>query len=317
MSASTICHGCGLPLHVPEDYARSKMRCPECGVMCEVPPPEARKPVERKAAGRAAPARKRPRERRRPDPAPEPPIPAAPPPPEPADDPDDGLPYRMAAGAMQKCPECGKELPANAATCPACAAKDRAVEKPPKVYAPVEYHWEAGWSLHKRVIAFIACQAVVLPGLVYTVAQTGEWWGSFTIWFFFTAVLAFVAGTYDRVDLERSRRGRVKLSKHWRVLFFPGRTTRYDVLEFEGIRTGMARDVDFSDWIIMFLFLPAGVFPGVLWWYYFIHKDQYTVFLTKEHGYAAETLYQGLSQEHAQEVAHTVSEVAQLPFASA
>jgi hypothetical protein len=39
MPFSVICTGCGEPMEVPDDYPRRKMRCPECGVMCEIPPP--------------------------------------------------------------------------------------------------------------------------------------------------------------------------------------------------------------------------------------------------------------------------------------
>jgi DNA-directed RNA polymerase subunit M/transcription elongation factor TFIIS len=43
MSEPIVCNGCGGRLTVPDDYARNKMQCPECGVMCVIPPRTAAK----------------------------------------------------------------------------------------------------------------------------------------------------------------------------------------------------------------------------------------------------------------------------------
>jgi DNA-directed RNA polymerase subunit RPC12/RpoP len=54
---SLFCHGCGKPLQVPEGHARNKLRCPECGVICEVPASarQAPAPKARTPAAAAAP----------------------------------------------------------------------------------------------------------------------------------------------------------------------------------------------------------------------------------------------------------------------
>src|SRR5436305_12674735 len=36
MLLSVICHSCGHRVELADDFARRKVRCPECGVMCEV-----------------------------------------------------------------------------------------------------------------------------------------------------------------------------------------------------------------------------------------------------------------------------------------
>ncbi len=56
MRTAIVCHGCGARLTVPDDYPRNKMQCPECGVMCPVPPRPApkKKAEERKPAEDAA-----------------------------------------------------------------------------------------------------------------------------------------------------------------------------------------------------------------------------------------------------------------------
>src|SRR5262249_60105546 len=117
---------------VPADYTRARMRCPECGVMCDVPPPEARKPAPKRSAPRRAPS---------PEPAPTPPVepsppamelpiplaPEAPPsslPPLEEDfgtDEDDGKPYRVAGPKGRKCPDCGAFTRPAERQCPPCA----------------------------------------------------------------------------------------------------------------------------------------------------------------------------------------------------
>src|SRR5579862_6489411 len=52
MSFTIICHGCGAQISVADDYPRNKMQCPECGVMCPVPP----RPTGKKKAKESKPA---------------------------------------------------------------------------------------------------------------------------------------------------------------------------------------------------------------------------------------------------------------------
>src|SRR5262245_35811118 len=62
MSATVICQGCGQAFDVPEGYARNKIQCPGCGVICPVPagsgsaPPRARRSPPRDLEAEAAEA---------------------------------------------------------------------------------------------------------------------------------------------------------------------------------------------------------------------------------------------------------------------
>src|SRR5439155_11045340 len=49
MSIAFVCYSCGNRLEVAE-YTRKKIRCPHCGVMCEVPLPSGTAPSEEPAA---------------------------------------------------------------------------------------------------------------------------------------------------------------------------------------------------------------------------------------------------------------------------
>jgi predicted RNA-binding Zn-ribbon protein involved in translation (DUF1610 family) len=102
MSTSVICHGCGTRLPVGDEPRRKKIRCPECGVMCEVA-----------ATASAPPARRPPKTE---GPPPPPPLEDAPP----------------LAKELVTCQHCGETVRGAAARgkpgkCPNCGAT---MEKP-------------------------------------------------------------------------------------------------------------------------------------------------------------------------------------------
>src|SRR5438477_1337781 len=53
MPFSVVCHGCGQRLEVADDYSRRKMRCPECGVMCEIPVSDKERAATRSARAKS------------------------------------------------------------------------------------------------------------------------------------------------------------------------------------------------------------------------------------------------------------------------
>ena len=57
MSATLICNGCGTKVQVPDGHTKLKLRCPECGVLCEVPEAAQGKPARPVSSG---PAKKPP-----------------------------------------------------------------------------------------------------------------------------------------------------------------------------------------------------------------------------------------------------------------
>ncbi|HVS35020.1 MAG TPA: hypothetical protein VMS17_05520 [Gemmataceae bacterium] len=130
MSDAIVCHGCGARLTVPDGYARNKMQCPECGVICSV----AARPAAAKKAEAPAPPQEETLFDDEPAAAP-PPRSAAPPPPtetitaEPT----------PAGKGLANCPHCGElvRIPGRKknkpAMCPACGAdwpKPEAKKKP-------------------------------------------------------------------------------------------------------------------------------------------------------------------------------------------
>src|SRR5262249_27272071 len=149
-----------------------------------------------------------------------------------------------------KCPECSKPLAATATVCPACGFNRQTGKKPVKVYEPMERHWEAGMPLQKRILVFVCFQAVVVPLGIIPALYFDEVVLFAISWFIGTVLMAFLLGTYDRVDLARNKKGKVQLSKTWRVCFVPQPTLTIRVSEYEGIATGQCREVSLWDWLI-------------------------------------------------------------------
>ena len=354
MTASVFCHGCGQRLDVPAGYQRRKMRCPQCGVMCELPGPTpgdspAPRPARRPArdleaaaeevllepdaertcsrCGAALPASgpetcprctpsagiKPAAERVGVRPA----RPAPAPPAEERAGPglDDEDAYGVVGSLEElKCPGCRKALPADAVVCAACGFNRETGKKPPKVYEPLERHWEAGLTLRSRILVFVAFQAVALPLGLFCSLAFDEVPGFLCCWLVGTVMAAFLLGTYDRVDLARNKRGRITLTKTWRVCFVARPPDTIRVSDHEGVVTGRSRDVGFWDWFILFMLLPMGLIPAVVWYFYTINHDSFQVALCRDHGYPETVLYRGWSQEHMRDIARTLSEAAEMPW---
>jgi predicted RNA-binding Zn-ribbon protein involved in translation (DUF1610 family) len=139
MSFAIVCHGCGANVQVPENHARNKMQCPECGVYCPVPPRPAPKKKADKPAEDAAPAAA--------NEEPVKPVRAAPPPTAfVAEPPGEGLatcphcgeivrvPERK-RGKPGKCPVCGSAWPAPPPRPKPAPPPPRPVPPPPDEFA--------------------------------------------------------------------------------------------------------------------------------------------------------------------------------------
>jgi hypothetical protein len=186
-------------------------------------------------------------------------------------------------------------------------------EMPVKVYTEVARHWENGLSLGTRLTIFIGCQCVIVPLSILGAWFEGELLAFLPGWMFGVLLLSFLLGTFDRIDLARNLQGKVRLTKTWRVCFLSRRPKVISLREYEGLATGMDRDVGFYDWCVMMSLLCLFLVPGVLWWYYIIQKDIYYVALTKDHGFPDLRVYQGRSEEMMRDIAATLSKVAELP----
>ncbi len=414
MGAAVVCHGCGQPVEVPEDYRRNKIQCPACGVICPVTAPAAKKgaaaaPPRRAAAPSyeepnwfadeppaAAPAaepgppRQRGNDRETPPPEPQrspmdqqgydfaaPPAEPervaeeAPPPPRkkkkapaallvpcrrcgrmirrqrecpdcdaaevlpkpagdgpvvplleiPDTDPEDDEwgnsdPYAVAGGDVKLCPACQKELAPGAALCVACGYHLHERKRVAQTYAPIQRSWETDYTLAQRLTVFGILLGVTLVGGASATAAgagAGVFAGSV---FLFCLMGSFLLGTYARLEVERTSKGKVRLTKMWRACFIPLPAHPIDWRSHESIVTGQAREVDFWEWLVLTFLLIGGIIPGIIWWYFTMHKVRFHAALATDHGYPSVYLFEGWSEAQMQDIAHTVADATHLPLHS-
>ena len=376
MSFAIVCHGCGAKVAVPDDYARNKMQCPECGVMCQVPPrPAAKKKAEARPPAKepahfeddepAAPAsppalpqkattitdhpafagkglaacwhcgeavrvpeRKRGRRRKCPAcgvdwpqidarsrPAP-PPTPVPPPPDEfagssPDEDPESSNPYRTADAGSRRCPGCSAQLGPEVVVCMRCGFDLRVGRKTVKEYQRFDRSWDSGMPLKTRILLFALCQAMALLAIVVGFLSVEDSPAvqipTFGIsWLIYTAMTAFLLGTFDHIELKRYKSGRVDLVRMWRIGFIPCPQEEIDVRAYFGVIYGSAVHAGFWEWLVFLILLLSGIVPAVVYWYCAIYKTEFSVALTNEHENPEIKIYRGWSQEQMHEIHQTL-----------
>lgn len=323
------CLRCGEQTRFASGRRKDARQCPGCGSVegvawSEQPPPEPAIPGEDEETA---------------DPEEIPGLPGS--------DADDGRPYRVpGVRKIRLCPSCKAELALRAKRCVACGVDVEKAAKTSQEYEPIHRHWETGWSFRTRRALFLTLQALVVPlGLVGAILQ-GEVSTFVFAWFPFTALLAFVLGTHDHLDLRRDRRGRVFLTKTWYFFFVHQRVRRIDVREYEGVHTAVSLEATIIEWLIFLALLwnfvmPVALYgirtavssetsttnwlillgmsatlvvPVGLYWYYGIQALSYTVALMQGHGYPELILYRGGREAQMEDIAATLRDAYAFPY---
>jgi DNA-directed RNA polymerase subunit RPC12/RpoP len=297
------CVTCGQPL--PAGGASD--RCPECeaaAAFMEAPPPRRRRsdiPIDPDADR---------------EPTPEPsPVPARVPAAGAAlEDEEDGRPYELGPGQEDRlCPNCDRVLrDEDRVVCPACDF-DLVRKRPAvRVYPAVERSWVSGLPVAVRWWLLAGVEAVMFGSAVSGSLALGDWSTLVPVAFFCTPFVVFLLGTYFRVDLSRNTKGRVRLVKRWYVFFLAWPERKLGLGDYEGVAAGVVNEGKFWEWVMLLAFLPAGLIPAVLWWYFAIHKDIYFASLTRDHGYPDEPVYRGWSEARMREAEALLRDVAGL-----
>jgi hypothetical protein len=125
--------------------------------------------------------------------------------------------------------------------------------------------------------------------------------------------MAYVLGTFSRLEAARSAIGKVKVVKTWRFCFVRLRPVRIDLRHYEGVTTGTAREADVWDWVVLAVLFAYGVIPALLWWYLAFDRDTYIVGLTRHHGGVALELYRGGDEKAMREIAQTARDLGGYP----
>jgi hypothetical protein len=130
-------------------------------------------------------------------------------------------------------------------------------------------------------------------------------------WVAASAMQGFVFGTYDRLTLVRTSKGKVTLTKTWRVCFVPLTPQAIQWRDYEGIVV-QRRNAGLLEWLMLLMLIPGIILP-ILWWWYVIRPGQVIVALTQNLGDPVCKLYSGTNEARAEEIAQAVRDVTQLP----
>jgi ribosomal protein L37E len=349
MLVPVYCRGCGQRLEIPEGFAKAKLRCAECGVYTELPPDlreqlASAPPTPKKAV--AAPVAAAPRVAppaeaddvescgfitEPPGEKPAPPsetVRAKPPaenkPETPAiperellvqgTEEDDLNPYTVHGDRPTRmCPECDQRSDARAKACVHCGYHFESGAKAKREYEPLRREWENGWPLQKRLTAFMCMQAVNFVLFVLTLLG-----GATCVGFFWVAVMiglqAFLVGTFEKLFLSRDSKNKVKLTRVWRYAFFARPPINVKWRQHDALIIVQSNDFSPIDWAFAIVLLCYAIVPGVLFWWFVIRPDKFSVFLCKDHGFPETPIFRTQNEELAKEIQTVVGEVTLLPI---
>jgi hypothetical protein len=225
----------------------------------------------------------------------------------PDEDPETSNPYRVDDAGRRICPGCNDALAPDAVFCNHCGYDMRTGAKVEKRFRPIDLSWDSGLPFQWRLIAFAGAMGaalIVFGG--FSLFYNGEFLPFVLSWMFFGALMSFLFGTYDRLELRRNRSGRVTLLKRWRFCFVPSKTYDVDVYHYQGVATGRAHNAGCWEWTVLLFLLPPGIVPAAIWWYFAMYRIVYFVALSSEHGFPELYLYRGWSEPRMEEVARLV-----------
>jgi hypothetical protein len=226
-------------------------------------------------------------------------------------DEDDGKPYRVPGDPDQKvrCENCRKLVPPSTVVCNHCGFNRQTGETLQRVHEWVDKEWEPGLPFAMRLLCFVAVASVTLALAAVVSFAMDEWGTMVTAWLTGTVLFAFVAGSYCRVNLTRNPRGKVRLTKTWRICFIPLAETNVKWKQYEGIIVVRTHELGMWDWLTLLFFFMAGVIPAILWWIYVMSPDEFDVALTRDHGCPTLVLYRGHSEKMAKDIVANIRNV--------
>jgi hypothetical protein len=212
------------------------------------------------------------------------------------------------------CPECHKPVAEATSVCVACGFNIATGQKTERTFQPLSRQWEWGWPLHNRLTLYFVLQAVngtaTLSGVLVGFPLDSMLWAAVT----FAALQAFLLGTYNRIGLERTSKGQVRLTSTWRWCFIERPPRRIKWSACEAIRLGRSWRPTLIDWWMGVVLLFHFVVPGIIWYWCVIRPDRTYVALLKDHGCTDELLYTGLNEAHARDMAETIHDVTGLRY---
>lgn len=211
------------------------------------------------------------------------------------------------------CPKCKNPLPTGSVLCNHCGYDLQTGTKHRRVHEPIDEQWQSGPGFGARLALFALISGIALAGTLHLAYAKESWVGPPISWAIGAVLLAFILGTYPRINLARSAKGQTRLIQTWRACFLPLTPMEIRWRECEGVTVRSGHEVGSSEWVAVLVLCLCGIIPGVIWWIYVVNPNQFEVSLTKDHGSAAELIYRGRDQPRAREIAETITKVTGLP----
>jgi hypothetical protein len=240
------CAGCGRRLQVGEVYRGKRSKCPECAAISIVPGDPEPAPAAVPTAIQEA-------------------VPGA------------GV-ARVALSAAEDtiavadvgptCPGCRKVLPRGAVLCVSCGHDLRTGKQLETAYEPFEKRWDTGLGLPLRIGLLVALLCLCLPAGMLT----REAFSAIALVFSGAVFLVLLLGTYIKLRVVRTARGKILLTKTWCICFIPAIRRQTNVRRYQAILIDATRGFSPVGWLVLIgmtlLLLAVGIIPGLIWWWW-------------------------------------------------
>ena len=279
------CPGCGRRLKVSDLYRGMRSRCPECAAISVVPGHD-EQPVRHDVAVQEAP-------------------------------PEGGVArVRLVPGEAEgvsvadvgpTCPSCRKILPRGAVLCVDCGYDFRTGRQRETAHEPLERSWDTGMPLALRLGLLCALECVCLPAG----ALTGHVAEGLALAFAGSVVLVLLLGTYIKLRLVRTGKGKILITRTWCICFLPAIRHQVNVRNYKVILIDTTRP-NVAGILATMLLLLLCVLPGAVLAYVILTRPTYHVFLKKEHRNQEFLLYQSMDDAKMRELVETLQELAEL-----
>jgi len=218
------------------------------------------------------------------------------------EDDEDESPYLLADKDIPLSPKCRKPMTIGAVLCTACGFDTKTRKKAKRTYDPIARVWETNYTIQQRLMWFGVAQGIQLTLALFTLLGGGSAWPFVFTWPLLTGMLAFILGTFERVEIVRDARGWCEVTSAWRFAFWPLAPKKTEIRGFEGVTTGQDHEVGVIEWMICASLLCVAVIPAIVWWYVVIHKPNFHVALSAHHGHPEVFVYRGKSEEQMREI---------------
>src|SRR5438445_5887053 len=123
---------------------------------------------------------------------------------------DDDKSYRFPADPEDKapCPKCSKPLPRGAILCNHSGFNQDTGTTIQRIHEKVDKRWEPGMGFRVRFGIFLAVQGLALAATMAVALADGAVFGLVLSWLVGALLLAYLLGTYPRLNLTRGKKGR-------------------------------------------------------------------------------------------------------------